>query len=217
MGAAQVRLDDGGLEHLDRLIALKRDQYRRTGEYDVFACGWTRDLLEILLDEGEPAFGGRLSLLEADGRPVAYEYSLVAGGRRHFWFPTFEPEAGRHSPGVLLTLDVIREGAAAGQTWFDFGLSGEPYKKYFANSHLLVHEGEATAPGWRSRASAAFAVVERAGDRLTRGAVTDLRRRVQRRLDVVWACETSVWRRCAGAVGQARAVLARSAQMTGKS
>ena len=42
---------------LDWLIDLKRDQYRRTGRHDIFACGWTADLLHALLKEEGEGFG----------------------------------------------------------------------------------------------------------------------------------------------------------------
>jgi CelD/BcsL family acetyltransferase involved in cellulose biosynthesis len=207
-GPTRLRMDRGGREHLDRIVALKRDQYRRTGQHDVFACGWTRELLELLLGE-DGDFGGRISLLEAGDEIVALEYSLVAAERRHFWFPTFEPRAARHSPGVLLTLDSLEAGARAGLSWFDFGLSGEPYKKYFANCGAEVIEGEALAPGWRTTASAVAGAVERFADRFSGGAVGGLRRRAERHLELIAACETSVAGRLNGALALTGSILAR--------
>ena len=49
MGVTTVERDLRDPALLDQLIALKRDQYRRTGRHDIFDCGWTADLLHALL------------------------------------------------------------------------------------------------------------------------------------------------------------------------
>ncbi|MBX9614540.1 MAG: GNAT family N-acetyltransferase, partial [Caulobacteraceae bacterium] len=76
---------------LDHLIGLKRDQYARTGRHDIFACGWTRDLLHALMASGYEGFGASMAGLWAGEKLTAIEYSLHAGDRYHFWFPAYEP------------------------------------------------------------------------------------------------------------------------------
>jgi len=67
----QIGLRDHAL--LDQLIALKREQYRRTGRHDVFACGWTRDLLHALMAHEQDDFGASLAVLRAGGQVAAME------------------------------------------------------------------------------------------------------------------------------------------------
>lgn len=205
-GTAEVRLGDRSPELLDRLIGLKREQYRRTRRHDVFACGWTRDLLAALLESGEGDFGAGLAVMTAGGEPVALEYALWAGDRYHFWFPVYEPRVGRYSPGILLTIETIRQGTERGFRTFDFGFSGEPYKKYFCNRTERVLEGEVVAPGWRAAAARALDAVERRPE----SALARFRTSYRRRLAVIEACETTPWRRLAG-TAEAAAAFARRA------
>ena len=61
----QIGVRDGAL--LDDLIALKREQYRRTTRHDIFACGWTRDLLHALMASRHDDFGASIAVLRAGG------------------------------------------------------------------------------------------------------------------------------------------------------
>ena len=85
---------------LDWLIELKRDQYRRTARHDIFACGWTAELLHALLKAEADGFGASMAGLWAGDRLTALEYSLHAGDQYHFWFPGYEPSLARCSPGI---------------------------------------------------------------------------------------------------------------------
>ena len=114
-GEVRARLDGHDPALLDRLIGLKSDQYRRSLRHDIFACGWTADLLRALLTVEHPDFGARLAVLEAGCEAVAYEYGVYAGGHYHFWLPAYEARAARYSPGIQLSLETMRQGAAAGR------------------------------------------------------------------------------------------------------
>ncbi|NEX95022.1 GNAT family N-acetyltransferase, partial [Caulobacter sp. 17J65-9] len=188
-GTPSFRFADRSLELLDRLVELKREQYRRTRRHDVFACGWTRDLLAALLETGEGEFGAGLSVMSWNDEPVALTYGLWAGERYHFWFPTFEPRFGRFGTGGVLTEETIRWGAGRGLRTFDFGFAGESYKKYFCNGAQRVLEGEVEGPGWRAAASRALDALERRPD----GALARIRASARRRFAVIDACETTPW------------------------
>lgn len=162
--------------HFDALIDLKRKQYARTGQHDIFACGWTVDLLRDLMQaDGADGFGGVNAVMSAGGKPMAYEFSLRGGVVRHFWIPAYEAWAARYSPGMLLSLETIRQGAMAGERLFDLGAGGEAYKRYFANESASVFSGFA----WGRRALR--------GRSSLMGAETALK--FQRRLAVITACE----------------------------
>ena len=187
---------------LDHLISLKRDQYRRTARHDIFACGWTGELLRALMRSGSDSFGGSMAVLWAGDRLCAIEYSLTGGDQCHFWFPAYEPGLARCSPGILLTLDTMQQGAAVGLRTFDFGFGGEGYKKYFCNARRTVHEAVVLKPGLAASLSQAAVSVINAGggDRGER-----LRTSVRRRWNAIEACETRPVDRWLGAVAAARA------------
>ena len=194
---------------LDWLIDLKRDQYRRTGRHDIFACGWTADLLHALLKEEGEGFGASLAALWAGDRLTAVEYSLHAGDQYHFWFPGYEPSLARCSPGILLSLDTMRLASAHGYRTFDFGFEGEHYKKYFCNGFKVVREAVVLKPGLGATLSqAAVGALNLAGA----GRGEQLRTSVRRRWAAIEACETTPGARMKGAMQAAGAALAKARQ-----
>ncbi|RZJ16596.1 MAG: GNAT family N-acetyltransferase [Brevundimonas sp.] len=198
----EAGLRDSGL--LDRLIDLKRDQYRRTGRHDIFACGWTRDLLHALMASPEGDFGASMAGLWAGDRLCAMEFSLHAGRRYHFWFPTYEPGLARCSPGILLSMDTMRLAGAEGFSEFDYGFAGERYKKYFCNTTLTVGEAVVLRPGLGAGLSrAAVAMINATG--AERG--ERLRTSLRRRWAAIEACETTGLARMKGAAVAAGAAV----------
>lgn len=191
---------------LDWLIDLKRDQYRRTARHDIFACGWTAELLHALLKTQQDGFGVSMAGLWAGDRLTAIEYSLHAGDQYHFWFPGYEPSLARCSPGILLSLDTMRLASELGYRTFDFGFEGEHYKKYLCNGAHTVREAMVLKPGLGAAVSQAatgalnLAGAER-GDRLRASA--------RRRWAAIEACETTPTNRLRGAVQAAGAALAK--------
>lgn len=192
---------------LDWLIGLKRDQYKRTGRHDIFACGWTADLLHALLKEDRDGFGASMAGLWAGDRLTALEYSLHAGDQYHFWFPGYEPSLARCSPGILLSMDTMRLAGALGYRTFDFGFEGEHYKKYFCNGHRTVREALVLRPGLGAAVSqAAVGALNLAGA----GRGERLRASVRRRWAAIEACETTPGDRMRGAMQAAGAALAKA-------
>ncbi|GLS02303.1 acetyltransferase [Brevundimonas denitrificans] len=206
LGSLRVERDLRDPAMLDWLIDLKRDQYRRTGRHDIFACGWTTDLLHALLREDGEGFGASMAALWAGDRLTAVEYSLHAGDQYHFWFPGYEPSLARCSPGILLSMDTMRLAAERGYRTFDFGFEGEHYKKYFCNGFKLVREAVVLRPGLGATMSqAAVGALNLAGgDRGDR-----LRTSVRRRWAAIEACETTPTARMKGAMQAAGAALAK--------
>jgi CelD/BcsL family acetyltransferase involved in cellulose biosynthesis len=192
---------------LDWLIDLKRDQYRRTGRHDIFACGWTADLLHALLKEEGEGLGASLAALWAGDRLTAVEYALHAGDQYHFWFPGYEPSLARCSPGILLSLDTMRLASVHGYRTFDFGFEGEHYKKYFCNGFRVVREAVVLKPGLGATMSqAAVGALNLAGS----GRGEQLRTSVRRRWAAIEACETTPAARMKGAMQAAGAALAKA-------
>lgn len=195
---------DAGL--IDRVIELKRDQYRRTGRHDVFACGWTRDVLHALAASDDPRFGASVSALWGGDRLAAIEISLHATDQWHFWFPAYDPSAARCSPGILLSLDTMKVASAQGWSVFDYGFQGESYKKYFCNAQIDVIEAVVERPGAAGKAlSAASAALGVAGQ----ARAQRLRDSVRRRWAAIEACEVTPGARMRGALSAAGAAFSK--------
>ena len=198
---AAVEIEIGLHDHalLDRLIAEKSEQYRRTGRHDIFACGWTGRVLHALMDTtGEDGFGASMAVLRVDGRVVAMEYSMHVGRHFHLWFPVYDPNVARWSPGIVLTQETIRLGAERGYRLFDYGVGvGGSYKKYYDDGGLMTAEGVIVRPG---PGATLCATAGGALDVLGHERAERLRISARRRWSVVEACETSLAGRASGAL-----------------
>lgn len=190
---------------LDWIIAHKRDQYRRSRRHDVFACGWTADLLHVLLATRTADFGLRVSSLRtAAGELVAAEASLDDGRTLHLWFPTYDPAFARHGVGTLLTRLEMEQAAENGYRLVDFGAGDEGYKTALAEPSGAVFEGVAEGPR---------PDLTRLAGRLLAGGPAPLRRfelSLSRRFDIINACETRAADWWAGAAGAAAAAARKS-------
>jgi CelD/BcsL family acetyltransferase involved in cellulose biosynthesis len=191
---------------LDHLIDLKREQYRRTGRHDVFACGWTRDVLHALTRDHRGRFGASMAALWGGDRLAALEISLHATDQYHFWFPAYDPAVARCSPGILLSMDTMRLAGAEGYRVFDYGFQGESYKKYFCNAERRIVEAVIERPGLaRSAGRAAVGLLNATGE----GRGSRLGASVRRRWAAIEACEITPGARLRGALSAVGAAAAR--------
>jgi CelD/BcsL family acetyltransferase involved in cellulose biosynthesis len=138
--------DDQDEAGLSELVKLKRRQLHRTGQHDIFRCGWTQDILAALLAQPRSGLHARIATLRLDDQVAGYELSLAADAMQHFWIPAYDPEFAAHSPGMLLSLDTMQARRAQGVTLFDLGSGPERYKTYFANAARPVLTGFAYRP-----------------------------------------------------------------------
>jgi CelD/BcsL family acetyltransferase involved in cellulose biosynthesis len=171
-------------EILDLVVRLKRDQWRRTGQHDVLASGWTGRLLERLAAGSDEDFGLRFATLHAGDTLVAAEVGLLSGDAYHLWFPVYDPEFAKYSPGALMTLETLRAAAEQGVRTVDFGPMGEGYKRVFADPATPVWEGQVHT---RGVAAACWRIVD--GALSPAPVLKDVWRAAVRRIDRIAACE----------------------------
>ncbi|WP_067481455.1 GNAT family N-acetyltransferase [Actinomadura hibisca] len=120
----------------------KSDQYRAMGRADRFAKPWVVDLVDRLHATHEDAFAGSLSMLYADGRPVAGHFGLRSARTLVTWFPVYDPEFAKYSPGLVLHLHMAEQAAALGVQEIDMGPAvGWRYKQELQNHSFPVAEG----------------------------------------------------------------------------
>ena len=84
---------------------------------------------------------GITSALYAGDSLVAAHFGIRLGGILHYWFPGFNPEFGRFTPGHLLVYELLMHLEVMGCKILDFGPGGEAYKQYFCNDALPVTSG----------------------------------------------------------------------------
>ncbi|WP_030178907.1 GNAT family N-acetyltransferase [Streptomyces sp. NRRL S-813] len=141
---------------LDTLMAWKSAQYRRTGRSDRFAHAWITELVTRLFHTRSEPFAGILSVLYADGRPIAAHFGLHTERVLACWFPAYDPAYAKYSPGLILHLRMAEAAAADGIAYLDLGRGQKEYKDSLKTRELTVSEGWVTrrhpiAAGHRAR------------------------------------------------------------------
>jgi CelD/BcsL family acetyltransferase involved in cellulose biosynthesis len=146
-GDVRFVFDERDPAALRTLMAWKSAQYRRTGRRDRFAQEWITRLVHGLAGTRARECAGTLSVLYAGGRPVAAHFGLRSATVLACWFPAYDPEYAKYSPGLVLHLRMVEAAAAAGIGLLDMGRGAAEYKDALKTGELPVYEGAATRPG----------------------------------------------------------------------
>ena len=130
---------------LHTLMGWKSDQYRRTGRLDRFASPWVVGMVEHLLRYRQKGFRGILSVLYADGAPVAGSFDLRYGDVLAGWFAAYDTGFAKYSPGRVHLVRMLEEAAALGVHSIDMGKGEKWYKEKLKSYDLVVAEGTASS------------------------------------------------------------------------
>jgi CelD/BcsL family acetyltransferase involved in cellulose biosynthesis len=118
---------------LKELVDLKREQYKRTGQYEAVLFDAKKVLLlQKMLSTRSPECSGLLSVLRVNGNMVAAHFGLHCDKVLHFWFPVYSEKFAAYSPGRILYKYVITEGKVAGISTIDRGEGDTPAKREFS-------------------------------------------------------------------------------------
>lgn len=139
------------------LLAWKSQQYKRTGRGDRFAIPWIRSLVESLLHSREPDCTGLLSVLRAGDQVVAVHFGLRNTTDLALWFPAYNRDLSRYSPGTIFNLRLAEAACDYGLKKLDLGKGDESYKALLSTDVYQVGEGAvmlktpASALSWARR------------------------------------------------------------------
>jgi CelD/BcsL family acetyltransferase involved in cellulose biosynthesis len=113
------------------LVHLHQRRRQALGQRGCFAssrfAAFHGEVMPLLLANGQL----QLHWLELDGRPVAAEYHLSAGGVIYAYQAGIDPDALHHEPGRLITVATLRRAIEHGARAIDFLRGDEPYKAHF--------------------------------------------------------------------------------------
>lgn len=126
---------------LATLIGWKLDQYRRIKAGNFLSPAWKIELLESLLNAHGEAFSGMLSALYAGDRLVAAHFGLRSYGVLHGWFPAYDPELSKYSPGQILWAELARVAPSLGIRRIDLGRGDERFKRQLGSGTIRLAEG----------------------------------------------------------------------------
>jgi CelD/BcsL family acetyltransferase involved in cellulose biosynthesis len=143
-GKVEIDLDCKDADIVRLCLELKSAQYRRSNVVDLFAMPWARALADVISSKRSSSFSGITSVLRAGGRPVAIHFGMRSKTAWHYWFPAYDLEFGRYSPGMLLLLDMISRAPRLGIGVIDFGKGAMDYKQQLSNRTIPLIEGSVT-------------------------------------------------------------------------
>ncbi|MEE2525099.1 GNAT family N-acetyltransferase [Hyphobacterium sp. HN65] len=137
----EYRIEDFRPEVLSTVVAWKREQYRRTGVFDVFSVGWTGKLLAALLAKRSDRFRGTCSTLLIGNKIAAAHIGMASEKLSHYWFPVYDPDHSRVSPGILLLMEILRDAAARGEIGMDLGPGNYRFKEEMGSYQVPLWQG----------------------------------------------------------------------------
>lgn len=108
---------------------------------DFLTAGWDERLVDALRMTRTGACQGRLSTLYAGDRMVAAHFGISSPQAWHWWFPSYAPDTGNLSVGLVLMRRCIEAAAEEGIAELDFGRGTERYKIEFSNAERALCEG----------------------------------------------------------------------------
>ncbi|MFB7270519.1 GNAT family N-acetyltransferase [Streptomyces sp. NPDC056244] len=149
-GEVRFVFDERDPAALRTLMEWKSAQYRRTGRRDRFAKEWISTLVRQLAETRTPGCSGVLSVLYAAERPVAAHFGLRSRTVLACWFPAYDTEFAKYSPGLILHLRMAEAAAEAGIGLLDLGRGAAEYKDALKTGGLRVYEGSVARPGARA-------------------------------------------------------------------
>jgi CelD/BcsL family acetyltransferase involved in cellulose biosynthesis len=125
----------------DQVLAWKSAQRRRTKTPDVLKFAWVVELLERLWQRPATDCFAPLSCMYAGDRLVAGHLGIGSSAVLHYWFPAYDPEMSKYSPGLLLLLEMAQSAAERGIQRFEFGKGMESWKREWKSGAHQVAEG----------------------------------------------------------------------------
>lgn len=147
VGPLRFVADDGDRGALQQLMRWKSRQYQRTKVTDTFASRWRTELIERIHATRTPCFAGVLSTLRAGERLVAAHLGMRTRDALHWWFPSFDAQLARYSPGVTLLMQLATAAEEWGVGVIDLGVGDEHYKRRLMTGSVPLAEGAVTLRG----------------------------------------------------------------------
>ena len=169
----------------ERLISLKREQYRATGQTDVFSAGWPLRLADGMFGLETPGFGGALFTLHMGERLAAAQFHLMGETTIHAWQIAHEAPFERYSPGLLLFQDILRWMDGQPYRRLDLGYGDYRFKRELSNRQQTLMHGFIGGASAASLVRGAAYGVRRVAEALPLGPASELPGKAMRRIDLM--------------------------------
>jgi CelD/BcsL family acetyltransferase involved in cellulose biosynthesis len=125
----------------ERLLAWKREQLADTEVVNVLRQPWVLALLERIRTLQSDDFSGLLSTLYVGDELVGVHFGMRSRHVMHWWFPTYNRDFQRYSPGLILLVELARAACERGIQRLDLGKGPESYKHSLSSGSIALAEG----------------------------------------------------------------------------
>ena len=142
VGPIRFEFDSDEGDILERLIELKRAKYQRSKTFDILSVKWAADLLRELQGVKHPNFQGILQTMWAGDELICVHFGMLTDKILHYWFPIFDHQYARYSPGTEMMMRVAEECCEQGIEKLDLGYGDDPWKFKFCNGNTQVLNGQ---------------------------------------------------------------------------
>ena len=146
-------------DEISALLPAFFDQHRRrwrtVGKYSLFSETRQMRFYETLAGALHARGWLQFSVVEFNGEPIAFHFGFDYGGCLTWYKPSFETRYAEHSPGLLLTRQLIEDGLKRSRRELDFTVGDEAFKGRFS-SHYRYNLNFGVYPGGVTRAIAVF-------------------------------------------------------------
>lgn len=141
LGPLSLEIDCRDRDLLEQSIQWKRAQYQRTNILDLFTPDWAQDLLRNLHEKSDPQTRVIVSVLRAGEHVVATHIGMIDRNLLHYWFPSYNKEFAKYSPGTALFKEIVRASSDHGIDCIDMGYGEQPYKRKQTDTITTVSHG----------------------------------------------------------------------------
>ena len=133
---------------LHKMMQWKSFQCRSSGTVDYFSLRWCVQLIEMIHTARKNNFGGILSCLHAGNTLAAVHFVMYSSRVWHSWFPAYNDDLQRYSPGLILLYRMINVASKRGINYIDLGKGISLYKKKVMSGGIKVAEGSVEIPSF---------------------------------------------------------------------
>jgi CelD/BcsL family acetyltransferase involved in cellulose biosynthesis len=126
---------------LSKMFEWKSQQYRLSGHMDAFSFKWSRKLIKNICSTQSEGFSGVLSALFVDNNLIAVHMGMRSDEIWHWWFPAYNPEYAKYSPGSILLMEMVQAAPKQKIKMIDLGKGRSRYKDQFNNRQIELAEG----------------------------------------------------------------------------
>lgn len=145
IGPLRFVANDDSAEAWATFVRWKNVSYERLGVPSILDVEWVSQTLGAIRESDTADFSGMLSTLYVGDRLAAAHFGMRTKRACHWWFPTYDSDLNKYSPGLILLLELAAHCAEEGIEHIDLGRGDERYKTAFASGATVLCEGSIEA------------------------------------------------------------------------